>query len=184
MSYGSQGDRMFKIVLIGDVAVGKTSLRRNYLGQRFRTSHIATLGVDFAQRYVQLDGVTSRVVVWDLAGDHSYENVRKHYYAGANGIVLVYSVVDRTSFENTSRWLLEAFKYIDRLPPTAIIGNKTDLRDEASPSSVVTTAEGLELVEFYKHKKNLTPIFKETSALTGFNVLQAFDELVRSMMQE
>ena len=109
-------EMMFKIVLIGDGAVGKTSIRRNYLGEGFKKSHLPTIGVDFAQKFVSHKGGAVRLVIWDLAGQPSFKNVRSHYYKGSSGIVLVYSVVDRDSFDNATKWLVEAFNLYLREP--------------------------------------------------------------------
>ncbi len=174
---------MFKMALIGDPAVGKTSLRRKFLGQGFIHSHIATIGVDFAQKYVGVDGRTIRLVIWDLAGQQSYESVRKHYYQGCSSLILVYSVMERETFDNASRWLVEAYKYMGELPPTAILANKTDLRDQ-NPEGAVTTEEGQAFAELFKEKLQVPAFFRETCALTGDNVEETFLELSRMMIAE
>ena len=174
---------MFKMALIGDASVGKTSLRRKFLGQGFIHSHIATIGVDFAQKYVSVDGKTIRLVIWDLAGQQSYESVRKHYYQGCSSLILVFSVVDRESFDNASRWLVEAFKYMGNLPPTAILGNKIDLR-EKDPEGGVTAQEGFHFAELFKEKLQVPAFYNETCALTGENVEETFLELSRMMIRE
>ncbi len=114
----------YKTVLIGDGAVGKTSIRRSYMGTEFISSHLATIGVDFAQKQIQTEDAVVRFVVWDLAGQPSFERVRRHYYQGSHSLILVYSVIDRETFDNASKWLVEAYKYMGQLPPTAVIGNK------------------------------------------------------------
>lgn len=174
---------MFKMALIGDAAVGKTSLRRKFLGQGFIHSHIATIGVDFAQKYVSVDGRTVRLVIWDLAGQQSYESVRRHYYQGCSSLVLVYSVANRESFDNASRWMVEAFKYMGELPPMAIMGNKIDLRNE-SHEDFVTTEEGVQFTERFKDKLGVPAIFRETCAITGENVLETFYDLSTMMIRE
>ena len=119
--------RQFKIALIGDSKVGKTSIRRNFMGQNFTSSHIATLGVDFAQKNIPHDEASIRLTIWDLAGEHTYESVRKLYYQGTHGIMFVYSVTDNESFENSARWFIEASKYLKQpFPPIAILANKIE----------------------------------------------------------
>ena len=183
MSPDSNDTIMFKMALIGDPAVGKTSLRRKFLGQGFIHSHIATIGVDFAQKYVGVDGRTIRLVIWDLAGQQSYESVRKHYYQGCSSLILVYSVMDRESFDNASRWLVEAYKYMGELPPTAILANKTDLRDQ-NPEGTITTEEGQAFAKLFEEKLSVPTFFRETCALTGDNVEETFLELSRMMIAE
>lgn len=174
----------WKTVLIGDAAVGKTSIRRKYLGEGFRTSHIATLGVDFAQKYVSHRGKTHRLIIWDLSGQASFETVRKHYYQGCSSIILVYSISDRDSFDNASKWLVEAYKYLGELPPITIIGNKIDLRVTSPEEIFVSADEGLKFTEYFKDKLELDALFIETSAKTGENIQSAFGKLLDIMIAD
>jgi len=175
------GSKIMKAVLIGDGAVGKTSIRRNYLGEEFTEGHIATIGVDLATKRVLFEKEIVKFIIWDLAGQPTFEKVRGHYYAGCNGIILVYSVVDRSSFDNASKWLVEAFKNMGPLPPTVIIGNKTDLRYSLDKKKYVTTEEGEEFTKYFINKLDVPAIFRETSAKTGSGIQDAFTELLRMM---
>jgi Ras-related protein Rab-1A len=184
LSSSSATGGTWKVVLIGDAAVGKTSIRRKYLGKGFITSHIATLGVDFAQTHVHHLGKTHRLIIWDLSGQASFETVRRHYYQGCSSIILVYSISDRNSFDNASKWLVEAFKYMGELPPTIVIGNKIDLRLTYPKEDLVSTQEGLKFTEYFKEKLNVAAIFLETSAKTGENIQNAFGKLMDIMIKE
>jgi small GTP-binding protein len=174
----------YKTVLIGDGAVGKTSIRRAYMGEEFISSHLATIGVDFAQKQIQTEDAVVRFVVWDLAGQPSFERVRRHYYQGSHSLILVYSVIDRETFDNASKWLVEAYKYMGQLPPTAVIGNKIDLRSEHSREDVVSTEEGRQFTDYFNEKLEVDAIFKETSALTGLNIQDMFTELLTMMAKD
>ncbi|MDF1537928.1 MAG: GTP-binding protein [Candidatus Thorarchaeota archaeon] len=176
--------RQFKICLIGDGYVGKTSIRRKYLKEGFKRSYIPTLGVDFAQMSIDFEGVLTNLVIWDIAGQSLFQNLRKRYYDGSSGIVLVYNVTDRTSFDSASKWLVEAHGYMGNLPPLIIVGNKTDLRPSNPEGEVVTTEEGEEFSEKICNDLNATAIFIETSALTGANIEEAFSSLVGMMIEE
>ncbi len=176
-------DLQFKLILVGDGAVGKTSLRRNYLGEGFKKSHLATIGVDFAQKFVHYKGVTVRMIIWDVAGQPAFESIRRHYYAGTSGILLVYSVIDRDSFHNMSRWIMEAHKNLVALPPTAIIGNKVDLRPLRHRREIVTHDEGKQFAQYFTDKLGVPSIFWETSALTGQNVLDMFSNMIDTMRE-
>ncbi len=176
--------RQFKICLIGDGYVGKTSIRRKYLKEGFKRSYIPTLGVDFAQMSVDFDGVLTNLVIWDIAGQSLFQNLRKRYYEGSSGLVLVYNVTDRTSFDSASKWLVEAHGYMGRLPPLIIVGNKIDLRPSNPEGEVVTTEEGEEFAKKICSDLDATAIFVETSALTGANVEEAFSALVGMMVEE
>ena len=177
------GSKILKAVLIGDGAVGKTSIRRNYLGEEFTEGHIATIGVDLATKRVLFEREIVKFIIWDLAGQPTFEKVRGHYYAGCNGILLVYSVVDRESFDNASKWLVEAFKNMGPLPPTVIIGNKTDLRHSLDKKKYVTPDEGEEFTKYFINKLGVPAIFRETSAKTGAGIQDAFTELLTMMDQ-
>jgi small GTP-binding protein len=188
MTFGTPSDRTYKLVLIGDGGVGKTSIRERYLGKGFKRSQLATIGVDFAQKYTSFGGVNVRHIIWDLAGQPSYASVRRHYYEGSSAIILVYSVIERESFDNASKWLVEAYKQL-RGPdwygweglPTAVIGNKIDLRDSGEFEDIVSTEEGQAFAEYFAERLDAPALYKETSALTGENINETFSELTGLM---
>jgi len=184
MSPTSSGELMYKVVLLGDGAVGKTSIRRNFLGKGFISSHLATIGVDFAQKYVSINNHTVRLVIWDLAGQTGFERVRKHYYQGCSALILVYSVVNRESFDNLTWWLVEAFKYNQLIPPTAILANKIDLRSSEINDYEVSTEDGLRFKDMFVNRLEVPSVFLETSAKTGDNIQEAFTELTRLLIKE
>ena len=190
MTFGVPGDRTYKLVLIGDGAVGKTSIRERYLGKGFKRSQLATIGVDFAQKYTTYHGVNVRHIIWDLAGQPSYASVRRHYYQGSSAIILVYSVVERDSFDNASKWLVEAHKHLRGAEwagwewfPTAIIGNKIDLRETEQFEDIISTEEGREFADLFSDKLKAPVLYKETSALTGENIDEAFSDLTGLMFE-
>jgi Ras-related protein Rab-1A len=162
-----QDGGLFKSVLIGDGAVGKTSIRRRYMGDEF-----------------SFEGATVRWVIWDLSGQPTFETVRKHYYTGSSGIILVYSVTDRDSFDNASKWLVEAYKYMGELPPTAIVANKIDLRESYPDGGLVSIEEGQEFADYFREKLAIPAVFIETSAKTGENIEHMFTELLRLIAEE
>jgi Ras-related protein Rab-1A len=173
---------MFKAILLGDAAVGKTSIRRRYLGKGFISSHIATIGVDFAQKSITVDDQRVELVIWDLAGQDGYGKIRAHYYQGASALILVYDITNRESFDNASAWLAESYKHTEEIPPTAILANKVDLRSLGTGAEVVTTQEGITFAEQLSEKLDVKTIFFETSAKTGENIQYAFENLTRAMI--
>ncbi|MFW9962676.1 MAG: Rab family GTPase [Candidatus Sifarchaeia archaeon] len=172
----------FKICLIGDGYVGKTSIRRKYLGQGFRSNYIPSLGVDFAQKTVMYNGDDVRLVIWDIAGQPQFQSLRKRYYEGCSGLILAYSVVDKESFDNASKWLVEAKGFMEDFPALIIVGNKIDLRSYHPKEDIITYEEGLEFTKKFSERLNTPAIFIETSALTGENIDRAFDKLTRMMI--
>jgi small GTP-binding protein len=173
----------FKICLIGDGYVGKTSIRRKYLGQGFRSNYIPSLGVDFAQKTVMYgDDETVRLVIWDIAGQPQFQSLRRRYYEGCSGLILVYSVVDRESFDSATKWLVEAKGFMEKFPALIIVGNKIDLRSYHPKEDIISYEEGLEFAKKFSDRLGTPAIFIETSALTGENIDKAFDKLTRMMI--
>ncbi|MFW9793600.1 MAG: Rab family GTPase, partial [Candidatus Thorarchaeota archaeon] len=172
----------FKVCLIGDGYVGKTSIRRKYIGEGFRSNYIPTLGVDFAQKITSTEEGGARLVIWDIAGQTQFQSLRKRYYEGCSGLILVYSVVDRESFDNASKWLVEAHGFMEEFPALIIVGNKTDLRDHYPEEDIVTSREGGEFTKTFSERLNTPAIFIETSALTGENIDEAFNRLTLMMI--
>ena len=173
----------FKICLIGDGYVGKTSIRRKYLGQGFRSNYIPSLGVDFAQKTVVYgEDESVRLVIWDIAGQPQFQSLRRRYYEGCSGLILVYSVVDRESFDSAAKWLVEAKGFMDQFPALILVGNKIDLRSYHPKEDVISYEEGLEFAKKFSDRLESPSIFIETSALTGENIDKAFDKLTRMMI--
>jgi small GTP-binding protein len=173
----------FKICLIGDGYVGKTSIRRKYLGQGFRSNYIPSLGVDFAQKTVMYgEDESVRLVIWDIAGQPQFQSLRRRYYEGCSGLILVYSVVDRESFDSAAKWLVEAKGFMDQFPALILVGNKIDLRSYHPKEDVISYEEGLEFAKKFSDRLESPSIFIETSALTGENIDKAFDKLTRMMI--
>jgi len=185
MSLMSEGlGRQFKICLIGDGYVGKTSIRRQYLGSGFKASYLPTLGVDFAHTTVTYDETKTQLVIWDIAGQPLFQSLRKRYYQGCSGLILVYSVVDRHSFNNASKWLVEAQEFMGEFPPLIVAGNKIDLRSKRVERLTVSYEEGLAFTEEFSRKLDVQAEFIETSALTGENIDDAFMKLTELMFQK
>jgi len=173
---------MFKAVLIGDAAVGKTSIRRKYLGKGFISSHIATIGVDFAKKTVNIDDQLVQIVIWDLAGQEGYGKVRAHYYQGCSALILVYDITNRDSFNNASAWLTESYKHVEEIPPIAVLANKADLRTPENIADLVTSEEGAVFAKALCEKLDVPTLFFETSAKNGENIQKSFTELTRIMI--
>ncbi|TFH03952.1 MAG: GTP-binding protein [Candidatus Thorarchaeota archaeon] len=174
--------RQFKVCLIGDGYVGKTSIRREYLKEGFKRSYIPTLGVDFAQKSLLFEGNPTNLVIWDIAGQVAFQSLRRRYYEGSSGIILVYAVDDRKSFDSASKWLVEAHGFMKTLPPLMIVGNKTDLRHTLRQQDIVTTEEGKAFAESVAQKLGTQAVFIETSAKTGNNIDETFEALTRLMI--
>jgi small GTP-binding protein len=173
----SDDRRLWKIVLIGDGAVGKTSLRKRYLGEGFSTDYMSTMGADFALFDTEINDTHIRWQIWDLAGQPVFKDVVKAYYTKVFGGVLVYDVTRRQTFENAEKWINDMWGHSGREPnvPVVLLANKIDLREEGAES--VTTEEGKAFAE------RLGLPFIETSAKTGAGVQVAFDQLGKKILE-
>ncbi|KAJ8565647.1 hypothetical protein K7X08_008223 [Anisodus acutangulus] len=157
-------DYVFKVVLIGDSAVGKSQLLSRFSRNEFSLDSKATIGVEFQTRTLEIDHKTVKAQIWDTAGQERYRAVTSAYYRGAVGAMLVYDITKRQSFDHVARWLEELRGHADKNIVIMLVGNKTDL----GSLRAVPTEDAKEFAE----KENL--FFIETSALEATNVETAF----------
>ena len=178
---------VIKIVLLGDGAVGKTGLRLRFMGHGFQSSYLSSLGADFALKEVRTahpktkEEITTKLQIWDLAGQQHYSNIRSNYYIGAHGAFIVYDVSRRSSFDNISNWIVELKKNIGNKIPIVIIANKIDLREQSHPS-FIHTEEGERIVQSIKSEYELDVGYVETSAKSGDGVQEAFSKLIDQLL--
>ncbi|XP_010555372.1 PREDICTED: ras-related protein RABA4b [Tarenaya hassleriana] len=161
-------DYVFKVVLIGDSAVGKSQLLARFARDEFSMDSKATIGVEFQTRTLVIDHKSVKAQIWDTAGQERYRAVTSAYYRGAVGAMLVYDITKRETFEHIPRWLEELRAHADKNIVIILVGNKTDLEDQRS----VPTEDAREFAE----KERL--FFLETSALNATNVEKAFNTLL------
>ena len=108
---GSGIDHIFKILLIGDAGVGKSSILLRYTDDSFEEHMASTIGVDFKVKTVCIGGKTLKLTIWDTAGQERFRTLTSSYYRGAHGIIVVYDITNLDSFKNVKRWLEEINKY-------------------------------------------------------------------------
>ncbi|KAG1683856.1 hypothetical protein DVH05_012738 [Phytophthora capsici] len=159
-----------KLLLLGDSGVGKTSLMRVFSGDEFSESMLATAGVDFKLRHINVADEAITLQIWDTAGQERFHRITATYYKGANGIVLVYDVSDRRSFDNVGYWMNNIRQYSSptQMPAMLLVGNKIDL-----PNRVVSLEEGQAAASQYGCR------FIETSAKTSENTNGALETIAR-----
>jgi Ras-related protein Rab-1A len=156
---------IFKIIIIGDSGVGKTSILSRYADDSFTESHISTIGVDFRFKTISIENKYTneleqiKLQIWDTAGQERFKNITSAYYRNADGLVVVYDITDNKSFDNISIWLSEVRKYMENSKPIIIIGNKSDREDRQ-----VTFEE----LEQFSKKNNF--LYLETSARQDNNI--------------
>ncbi|KAK4775948.1 hypothetical protein SAY87_023909 [Trapa incisa] len=162
--YNQKIDYVFKIVLIGDSAVGKSQLLARFSRNEFSVESKATIGVEFQTKTLIIDNKTVKAQIWDTAGQERYRAVTSAYYRGAVGAMLVYDMTKRQSFDHMTRWLEELRGHADKNIVIMLVSNKSDL----SSLRAVPTEDA----EEFAQRENL--FFMETSALEATNVETAF----------
>ncbi|KAL9662738.1 hypothetical protein QQ045_027572 [Rhodiola kirilowii] len=165
------GEYLFKIVVIGDSAVGKSNLLSRFARDEFDPNSKATIGVEFQTQVVIIDGKEVKAQIWDTAGQERFRAVTSAYYRGAVGALVVFDITRRSTFESVKRWLDELSTHSDIKIATMLVGNKCDLNNIRE----VSIEEGKELAE----EEGL--FFMETSALDSTNVTAAFDAVIREI---
>ena len=164
-------DYLFKLLLIGDSGVGKSCLLLRFADNTYTDSYISTIGVDFKIRTVEIDGKTVKLQIWDTAGQERFRTITSSYYRGAHGIIVVYDVTDKVSFNNVKQWLGEIDRYACQSVNKLLVGNKADLAEKR----VVDFNEAKEFAD------SLRIPFLETSAKSAQNVEEAFMTMTKQI---
>jgi Ras-related protein Rab-1A len=158
---------LFKLLLIGDSSVGKSSILTQFADQAFISSYISTIGVDFKIRTIDLDGKIIKLHAWDTSGEERFRTITSSYYRGTHGIIIVYDITDRDSFKHVKYCIKEVEKYASDNVKMLLVGNKCDLESKRE----VSKQEGKELANEYKIP------FLETSAKENSNINETFMSL-------
>ena len=155
--------------------VGKSSIVLRFSEDKFDDNQFATIGIDFKTKYIKIGDSSVKVLIWDTAGQEKFQNIAKQYYKGANGVLLIYDIGSRKSFERIDFWLKE-LKENNRIDELFIclVGNKVDLEDKR----VITTEEG------EKYAKDNNILFFEVSAKTGKGVVELFNKVIGGAMDK
>jgi len=178
MSKNEQTEYILKIAILGDTAVGKTSLVNRFVDNSFKENYAATMGVNIMTKIVEVrePPMKVRLVLWDIAGQETYRATQKYYYEGCNGALLIYDITRYSSFDNIkTKWLRDYRKFVKNNQSYILIGNKVDLMD----ASEIDKAEAEKLINEINAVE-----FIETSAKEGLNVDIAFTKLAEFIFKK
>ncbi|MBS3795310.1 MAG: GTP-binding protein [Candidatus Thorarchaeota archaeon] len=170
------GEYKYRLVLLGEAAVGKTSLLRRYTENTFNPDYKQTIGTTFAAKDVAIEnneGETTevRLVIWDMGGQSTYRELRRQYMKGAAGGIIVYDVTRPETFMAMNNWF-ESFRDICPNSPVVICANKIDLKEER----MVPVEPGIMLRDWFQAD------YYETSAKTGEAVDSAFRRVAKILV--
>ena len=164
------------ILGLGDSGVGQTCILRRYIENKFFKNHLATIGIDFKTKNINLNKGNIKLKIWDTAGQERFWDLTKQYPKAADALILIYDVTDNDSFDRLNLWIKNIKDWREESTitiPVILVGNKIDLED----SRVVTREQG------NKFAKENGFLFAECSALTGENINYIFNKLVLAILE-
>ncbi|XP_023022878.1 RAS oncogene family member Rab21 [Leptinotarsa decemlineata] len=164
----------FKVVLLGEGCVGKTSLVLRYVEDKFNSKHMSTVQASFLNKKLSIDGNRVNLSIWDTAGQEKFHALGPIYYRSSNGAVLVYDITDEDSFQKVKSWVKELRKMLGTEISLIIVGNKSDLEKDRHVN--------LEEAESYAEK--VKAIHYQTSAKLNQGVEEMFLALTQKMLDE
>eukprot|EP01088_Endostelium_zonatum_P020036 TRINITY_DN71_c0_g1_i1.p2 TRINITY_DN71_c0_g1~~TRINITY_DN71_c0_g1_i1.p2 ORF type:complete len:210 (-),score=48.33 TRINITY_DN71_c0_g1_i1:706-1335(-) len=174
MSSEGRWDQVLKLLIIGDSGVGKSSILLRFTDDEFDDEQACTIGVDFKTKVMNVDGKAINLTIWDTAGQEKFNALTSSYYRGTQGIILVYDVTRKNTFEHLTHWLNEIDLYCNSNPAVILlVGNKVDI----SNIREVSKEEGFE----YARSKAM--LYIECSAKAQIGIQQAFEELVTKVLE-
>lgn len=167
----------FKVVVIGPSAVGKSSLIRRFVENKFSFQYKFTIGVDFLTKSVEYEPEKiARLAIWDIGGQDRFKSLRRNFYDGTNGALVVFDLSRAQTFPRMKEWVSDLRQSIEKDVPIIILGNKKDLVSEVG--------RVIDQNEVNQFAEKVGSLLIETSAKTGDNVENVFVELTRKIVQK
>ncbi|CAF3805480.1 unnamed protein product [Rotaria sp. Silwood1] len=165
-------DYLFRISIIGDCGVGKTTILQRFVQNRFSTNHLATIGYDLQIRTLEVDSKRCRLHISDLGGQDSFKYILSSFYRNADGVIICFDITNLESFRNLSNWLENVKTLCSEQTPVFLIGTKSDLkmRRRVSPERIQTYAQNNHLS------------YVETSSKINENIEKCFIDFTRILM--
>lgn len=171
-SAGTSKDFQFKVVLLGEGAVGKSSLLMQYVENKFNPRHTSTIQASFQSKVLALDGCHVTLNIWDTAGQEKYHALGPIYYRGSQGALLIFDITDQRSFDRVKIWMKELHRALGDSTVLMIVGNKLDLAQNRTVS----------LEEAQEYASSMGAMYEETSAKENVGIDRAFGRLCKAMM--
>lgn len=160
-------DYQAKILTIGESGVGKTCIISRFTKNDFSLNHLATIAIDFKLKRINVRDKTIKLQIWDTAGQERFNTLTTGFFKGSDGILVVYSITDRNSFDCVNKWMTQIKSSSPSDVKVILVANKSDCISER----VVSTDEGIQMAQQYG-----LPFF-ECSAKSGDNVPQIFEKI-------
>ena len=170
----AESKKAFKFIVIGSSGVGKTAILKRLVDDVFTGESQSTIGVEFLATTLDVEGQSVKLQIWDTAGQERFRSIAKAYFRSAIGVILVFDLTDRKSFDELNSWLNDIHALCDPNAVVTLIGNKSDLTENRN----ITSSEA----EAFAQLHQLT--YFETSALGGDNIQEAFHRTAASILRK
>ena len=167
-------DEKIQIIMIGESGVGKTSLIRRYTNNIFNSNHLETIGIEFYNKEEKIDNKIIQIKFWDTAGQEIFHSLTKNFYRKADGIIIVYDITNKESFESVQDWIKSIYDNIDTYKEIQMIlvGNKIDLEEMRE----ITKEDGIKIGKYYEID------FYEASAKNAEGVNDFMIKIIRDIL--
>jgi len=166
-------DFLFKFIVIGDTAVGKSCLLCRFIENKFKKESTHTIGVEFGSKIIEVGGRNVKLQIWDTAGQERFRSVTRSYYRGAAGAILVYDITNRETYNHVSSWLSDARSLANKDIAIILVGNKTDLSNRE-----------VTFLEASRFAQENDLMFLETSTMSGEGVDEVFLKCARTILSK
>ena len=164
----------FKILTLGESGVGKTSILLNYTENKFVKSHLATIGIDYKIKSLEIDNHNIKLKIWDTAGQEKFRNLTSQYFINSNGIFIIFDLGDKMSFDKINDWMKQINYHLRSIEiPIVLLGNKCDHHNREINEKIID-----DLCNFYNIK------YFQTSALKNIGIEEAFNYMINEIIKK
>ena len=167
-------ESLFKILLLGDSGVGKSSIIIRYIENNFSNNLMNSIGVDFKLKNIEVDSKKIKLQIWDTAGQERFKTITTSYYKGAHAILIVFDITDRDSFDHVKNWMADIDKFAKEGVLRILVGNKCDLVNNRK----IEMEEAKEIANKYGIK------YIETSAKDTINIDDLFISTTKYLLMK